>query len=89
LQRDRESLEESFDSNIAGQSNDSGLLLSDSDNYFARSFRPASEAFHNQGEELVIDGCRVDGIELSVFPDKWAARSTAVVLPHPLGHTTT
>jgi hypothetical protein len=29
----------------------------------------ASEAFHNQGEGLIIDGCRVDGIELSVFPD--------------------
>jgi hypothetical protein len=36
------------------------------DDYFASSFRPAFEAFHNQGAELVIDGCRVDGIELSV-----------------------
>jgi hypothetical protein len=37
---------------------------------FGRLFctrRPTS--FHNQGAELVIDGCRVDGIELSVFPD--------------------
>jgi hypothetical protein len=54
---------------MAGQSNNSGLRLRDSDDYFARSFRPASEAFQNQGAELVIDWCRVDGIELSVFPD--------------------
>jgi hypothetical protein len=39
------------------------------DDYFARSVRPASEAFHNQGAELVIDWCRVDGIELRGFPD--------------------
>jgi hypothetical protein len=45
------------------------LVLRDSCDYFARSVRPASEAFHNQGAELIIDGCRVDGIELSVFTD--------------------
>jgi hypothetical protein len=42
----------------------------------------ASEALRNQGAELVIDGCRFDGIELSVFPDYCCLRfsSRRVVL---------